>query len=250
MIMYRGAIHEFQILQKDYSADQNWSELFVEQLPLVVRGIPNHWLGNWTRQQTQRKTWVVKVRDEQGRLYRTTWNQWLEDPQGVPETLNDLSTGAKLDSAIRNWGDDGFRRWFWFPTTTPEPCIVTNNGARGIDKTTAELTTIVSTDGAPLELWIAHEGAIPDNVADDIRGKNPWVLTTKEIPWIGDVKYIEVKLRPGNAITIPAHWWYALKTEEGAKDEAWYWTAESHTLPSLFASFVSTRYKRKTQVFK
>jgi len=239
-MIYRGAIHEFQILQKDYSSDHNWSELLSEQLPLVVRSLPKHWLGQWTRAQTSRKTWVVKVRDTDGRLFRTTWNAWLESPEGEPENLQDFATLVKLDTAVRNWSDEGFRRWYWFPMGTPKPDILTT--FRGVEKNTSELTTIVSTDGAPLELWIAHEGAIPDNVAEEIRGQNPWILTTREVPWIGEVKYIEVKLRPGNAITIPAHWWYALRSEGGA--DAWFFSADAHTVPSMFATAVRSLHKR------
>jgi len=240
--MYRSAIHEFQILQKDYSSEHDWASLLEEQLPLVIRSLPKHWLGAWTRTNTRHKTWVVKVRDDEGRLFRTTWNHWLEEPVGIPENLEELATTAKLDTTIRHWNDDGFRRWFWLPPRTPVPSILLK--PKGVVKTTAAVTTIVSTDGAPLELWIAHEGAIPANVADELRGENPWVLTTKEIPWIGEVKYIEVKLRPGNAITIPAHWWYALKSDEG---QAWYWVAESQTLPSLFATFVTSFRSKKVR---
>ena len=40
-LAYRSAVHEFQILQKDFTEENNWSELLSEELPLVIRGIPN-----------------------------------------------------------------------------------------------------------------------------------------------------------------------------------------------------------------
>lgn len=234
VLAYRGAIHEFQILQKDYAPDNNWSELLSEQLPLVVRALPKTWLGSWTRQRTEQKSWVVTVVDNDGKKFRTTWNHWLQDPHGTPVNLDELASVAKLDTTLRNWGDDGFRRWFWLPTSTPTPTILNPDQYFGVKKTAAEYTAIVTTDGAPLELWIAHEGAIPDNVADELRGKNPWIQTTEEIPWIGEVKYIEVKLRPGNAIVLPRHWWYAIRVADDK--QAWYWTAQFQTPISWIAS--------------
>ena len=48
VIAYRGAVHEFQILQKDYDPSTVWTEMMNEQLPIVIRDIPKHWLGSWT----------------------------------------------------------------------------------------------------------------------------------------------------------------------------------------------------------
>lgn len=238
-LAYRGAVHEFQILQKDYVSDMKWSDMLTEELPIVIRSLPNRWLGAWTRQRTEQKTWVLTVIDEAGKKFRTTWAHWLQSPKGQPQNLEELAAVAKLDTTLRNWSDEGFRRWSWLPTSTPLPAILTDSQNQGVTKTTAEFTAIVPTDGEPLDVWIAHEGAIPETVADDLRGKNPWIQTTKEIPWIGEVQCIEVKLRPGNALIVPKHWWYALRVS-GEKGQSWYWTAAFHTPVSFLASSIKT----------
>jgi hypothetical protein len=234
---YRGAVHEFQILQKDYASDVKWSEMLSEQLPIVIRTLPSRWLGAWTKRHTEQKSWVLTVVDEEGKKFRTTWAHWLQEPKGQPQNLPELASVAKLDTTVQNWTDEGFRHWSWLPTSTPAPSILSDTQFQGVKKTTAEYTAIVTTDGQPLELWIAHEGAIPENVADDLKGKNPWTQTTAEIPWIGEVKYIEVKLRPGNAIIIPRHWWYALRVAED-KGQAWYWKNEFQTPISWIVSSI------------
>jgi hypothetical protein len=236
VVAYRGAIHEFQVLQKDYALDTKWSEMISEQLPIVIRSLPNRWLGAWTQQRTEQKTWVVVV-EEDGKKFRTTWANWLQNPKGVPQNLLELASVAKLDTTLRNWTDEGFTHWSWLPTSTPLPAILTDQQYTGVKKTTAEYTAIVATDGAPLELWIAHEGAIPEKVTEDLRHRNPWTQTTEDIPWIGEVKFMEIKLRPGNTVILPRHWWYAVRVAE-EKGSAWYWTAQFHTPISQLVSLV------------
>ena len=241
LVAYKGAIHEFQILQKTYSPDQEWSDVCSEQLPIVIRDLPRPWLGMWTRQKTEHKTWLITVRNTDGKKYKTTWNNWLNtpSPRPVPLNMDEIAEVAKLQSTLGHWRDDGFRRWSWLPSGAPTPAIYNTSDIQGVQKSRAEYTAIVSTDGTPLELWLAHEGAIPDAVAEDLMGKDPWIQTTDEIPWIGEVKYIEIKLRPGNAVLIPRHWYYAIRT--AGEGDAWFWQGAFHTPVSWVVNRVASR---------
>ena len=138
--------------------------------------------------------------------------------------------------AFSNWGADGFRRWSFLPSANPAPYVFSPQQVEGVKKVFSEFAAIVATDGAPLELWIAHEGAIPSSVQSDLVHKDPWIQTTETIPWIGEVKFIEIKLRPGNAVVIPKHWWYAVRTADGEKADAWFWIGEFNTPISWIAS--------------
>jgi hypothetical protein len=237
---YRGAIHEFQILQKDFIEENNWSELLSEELPLVIRGIPKSWSGAWTEKATAKKTWQVVVKQE-GRRFKTTWNNWLTTPhpRPQPDNISEIANVARLPHTISNWSADGMRRWSWISPDNPHPYVFGGKDIIGVKKLSSEFTAIVSTDGAPLELWIAHEGAIPANVSADLVNVNPWEQTTETIPWIGEVKYIEMKLRPGNAVLIPKHWWLAVRVAEDTQKSAWFWTTEFNTPISWIASKIS-----------
>lgn len=243
---YRGAVHEFQILQKDFDDTNNWSELLSEELPLVVRGIPKSWSGGWNEKTTAKKSWQVVVRQD-GRRFKTNWANWLITPypKSQPLNISEIATVARLDHTISNWAADGLRRWSWVPPSTPHPYVFGGTeDYLGVHKLAAEFTVVTATDGAPLELWIAHEGAIPSNVADDLVGKNPWEQTSETIPWIGEVKYVEMKLRPGNAVLIPKHWWLAVRVHADAKGAAaWFWTADFNTPISWVATRVKTEPK-------
>jgi hypothetical protein len=240
VLVYRGAVHEFQILQKEYEPDTDWSEVLSEQLPLVIRGLPRSWVGGWNRAITSKRTWQVLVRSPEGKRLRTTWANYLQtpSPRPLPENGAQLSEAAKLSYTFSNWGVEGLRRWSWLPVGSPEPFLLSKGQCVGVKKAVAEFSAIVATDGVPLDVWIAHEGAIPSHVADELVGKDPWVQTVEEIAWIGDVKFIEVRLRPGNALLLPRHWWYALRPSVDSPQEdndAWFWVGQFHTPISYVA---------------
>lgn len=234
VMAYNGAVHEFQILQKDYSPDMDWSAVLSEELPVVLRNLPRDWLGKWTRAATGHKPWTVTVRDTEGRRFRTQWSQWLETPEArmppTSESMEEIARATKLDATLACWTSDGFRRWSWLPTGMPSPHVL--GGGEGaivpLCKTVAEYTVYVSTDGAPIELWVAHEGAVPDTVAPHIVHTDPWSQTAETIPWISEVKYVEIKIRPGTAVAIPRHWYVAVRSADSEAD-GWCWIGEFHT---------------------
>jgi len=249
VIAYRSAIHEFQILQKDYDPDTEWGELLSEQLPLVIRDIPASWLGGWTYGKTGNKTWPLYIEKDEKR-FKIAWNTYVAQADTVDsptvEDLTDIAQPIKLLPTFQNWGYDGMTRPWWLPVTTPTPSLFTSSSVEGLEKTRAAWTALVSTDGAPLELWVAHEGAIPDDIYEHEGAIDPWKATTAEYTWIGDVKYIEIKLRPGNALLLPRHWWYAVRTASSSSDDspklkahgAWWWRGEFHSVTSRCVSFL------------
>jgi hypothetical protein len=239
VISYRGALHEFQILQKDYNPENRWLEFLSEQLPLVIRNLPPTWLGNWTKARTIDKDWPVTVQfGEKKSLFKTSLAEWLTDPEPKIENVSEIGQKCKLHITLQNW----FRKWFWIPTGSPSPFVLTASpgNCRPLQKTTADSTVIVSTDGSPLEVWISHEAGIPANIVDEMRGKNPWLQSTNEIPGVENVKYIEVKLRPGNAMVIPTHWWYAIRCADES-DYSWFWTHEFQSPISWLATMIRSK---------
>ena len=154
--------------------------------------------------------------------------------------MKDIGQQAKLNNTLLNWNTEDFRCWSWLPASasSPVPAVFTETTQAKLQKTAAESTVIVSTDGIPLELWIAHEGALPAATAELLLNNDPWAATTDTIPDINEVKYIEMKLRPGNAVVLPKHWFYALRTADAG--QAWFWTAQFHTpISYVIGSFQS-----------
>lgn len=250
LVSYKGAVHEFQILQKDWAPNIDWSALLTEQLPIVIRNVCPEWKGVWTRKSTERKTWPTLVKSEDGQILRTTWNEWVSSAPGEPLFVNGDEIAEAVKIPIEEWRDGGFRKWSWLPTQDLRVGVLgpSKQSFLPVQKTKAAATVIQSTDGAPLQLWLAHDGAIPASVSEDIVGKDPWSLNSEEVPWIDEVKFIEVKLRPGNAIVIPTHWWWAARTQlpivsnrPSMGDGAWFWISSFQTVPSLIVSKIAKK---------
>jgi hypothetical protein len=228
IIAYRGSNHEFQILQREYIAQTPWDELLNEQLPIVIRVLPKSLLGGWTEARTAAKRWPVTVLDKDTqRRYKTTWDTYLrENTLNQPVNMDEIATIAQLDGTLQNWTADGFHKWYWVPTSVPKPVVAQPSYVQGVTHALAEATLITNTEGGPLHIWLAHSGAIPSNVIKSLLKKNPWTQTTDDIPWISEVKYIEIILRPGNALLVPRHWYYAIAVNE---TPTWFWTGEFHS---------------------
>lgn len=252
MVSYKGAMSEFQILQKEWAPNIDWSSLLAEGFPLVIRNVDPEWMGNWNVGNTG-KSWPVLV-EKDGQILHTKWSDWAKSGAKQPliENGSELAEVVKLPVAITNWMDGGFRRWSWLPAGLTRSHVHILGPAEdadvwNVEKTRAACTLIQSTDGLPLMIWLAHEGAVPASVAPNLAGKNPWSLKSSQIPWMEEVKFVEVKLRPGNALAIPAHWWWAARPalppvcngEERMMDGAWFWITEFQTPISAIVSSAS-----------
>ena len=234
VIHYRSALHEFQILQKDYNPENRWTEFLQEQLPLVIRNLPRKWLGTWSRATKGPYEGCEVVVVQEGKRLKTSFANWLLGPEQTYGNPTDVGSAAKLDRTIQNW----FSRWFWIPNKSPSAYVLTPNAGNSclpLWKTKADSTVLVSTDGSPIEVWLSHEAGIPDDIADSLRGLNPWIQSTNEIPGVEKVKFVEIRLRPGNAIVVPTHWWVSVRCEG---NESWFWMHTFHSPVSWIASAV------------
>ena len=246
VVYYRGALYEFQILQKDYSPSMKWADFLSEQLPLVIRNIPKKWAGNWS-EEVAMKPWMVTVGKGNGKgkdakkSKTISWREWLAYPSSPILNAKELGLKTKLDITIQHW--EPLRRWYWIPVGSPTPYVLSSNPHNlciGLQKTTADATAIVSTSGSPLEVWVSHEGGIPSSLTDTLTGKNPWIQSTNEIPGVENVKFIEILLRPGNVIVLPAHWWFAIRCHTHTK-RSWFWTHEFHSPVSWIATAIKNK---------
>lgn len=255
VIFYRAANHEYTILQKDWGSDDvNWSKLVSERMPIVVRHVPKAWTKLWTRARTAKFGWPVVVQ-EKGKKMRTTWSGLVAAPPRLGQQIlntSDLATAAGLHDQAAEIGLE-FRRPFWLPGSmsvgnlTAHVVPSHDKSFIGLRKTTAEATCWVATDGTPLRLWIAHEGATKggEYLPPHPHGKDPWNLKPEESPWISELKFMEIRLRPGTMFLLPPHWWIGIKcdsfmNENPVMEGGWFWTCEFHSP----ISWLATRFQR------
>lgn len=180
----------------------------------------------WRPEVASAAAWVVSVEAGDSGEVDMPVSAWMaEKPRPLiadPGALADqmeLTTGlAELDEA---------RRWWWIPGFRDVATDVLDAGAVvPLTWTTAERRWIGCSHGGPLTLWLVHSRYrrfLPADVAD------PWNLTVAEAPWIGRVQFVEVRVKPGWCIGLPAHWGAAVRAES----ESWWWSASQHSVASL-----------------
>ena len=252
--MYRGAIHEFQINQKDFNEENDYSALINEKVPLVIRNVPNELTSNWTLKKTGQRNWPVLL-NEKGSTIRTHWNNWIHTPinkENIEKIHKKYKNGerlaqsANIDEMINDWKYSGLNKLTWLFGSYKTNGVVLppiEDVCSPLKQVKAECLLLVCSDGCVMNLWLAHEGSIPSGVEKQMKGKNPWNLTSETIPWIVDVKYIEIRMKPGQAIVIPSHWYYAVRpelpivaTEPIVGNGCWYYTTEFHNPFSYIVS--------------
>jgi len=253
VIFYRAAIHEYTILQKDWSAeDVKWTELISERAPLIVRNVPEDWTRLWTYSRTGKFGWPVALKSG-AKKSRSSWSIFLQSKTNNQITNGDVlaDTSGLVEHATTISNE--FRRPFWCPGSfavgKTSANIIKPNKADfvGLKKTTAEATCWISTDGSPLRIWLAHEGATKGGEWLPAKpfGRDPWALKPEETPWISELKFLEIRLRPGNMLILPPHWWIALRSskEDGSNvhNGSWYWTSEFHGPISWISTIFQNR---------
>jgi hypothetical protein len=138
----------------------------------------------------------------------------------IPVAKDDVEVGlSDLESA---------RRWWWLPDIH---CHTEQVTARGLTWVSAEREWVGSIDGEKT-VWLVHSRYrrfLPEEAVD------PWALTKETTPYIGRVQYIEVVLKPGWCIGVPAHWGYALRGSGLS------WTAEQHSPFSFVRQLVTAK---------
>jgi hypothetical protein len=169
----------------------------------------------WRPEVVEKSTWSAVVEGEAGvqmEMPAAQWDRRQELCNGTAlATQMDLATGlADLDAA---------RAWWWLPGIyDAKVSMIQKGGVVGLQWVTAERQWIGCSHGGPLTIWLVHgryRRYLPADAVD------PWALTVAEAPWIGRVQFVEVTVKPGWCLGLPAHWGYGVRAEE----EAWVWTA-------------------------
>lgn len=190
-----------------------------EKTPIAVEigGLP------WRPDVASNAAWSVST--DQG---MTTITDWLANRAPITDTES-LAKTMELTTGLADL-DEG-RPWWWLPELrNSQANILESEEFQGLQWVAAERHWVGCSHGGPITIWIVHSRYrkyLPNTRGSAI--VNPWKLTVAEAPWIGRVQYIEVTIKPGWCIGIPAHWGYAVRADV----ESWIWSADQHSLFSF-----------------
>ncbi len=210
LFFYKRAIHEFRINQVE-SLEEAFAQQH-ERVPCVVRecmGPTGLWTAETVRGRAPLATYAVEG------MWQLT--RFLTADLNIPEITEEDGSALAETAGVTLWSTHTVLPVFKSATTFGSlyrAQVYTYAGPRGLHKTTAAASLLIATDGA-LSVSIMHEQAEPYMPAD-WQGRHLSTFTYDDTPLLGHIDYMDIILRPGNALLLPAHWTYCIAGHEAA----------------------------------
>jgi hypothetical protein len=241
---YKQAVCEFRLNQIEWGqVGEKMGDLLTEKVPIVVRGRPP--TAFWTQED-------VHLRE----VYATVPifdNQSLPDwiMSATPESRCPWSTaharilGLRSVSGLEHWVDRALNPVlygsnllapFWL-----RPISHCWAGSRGLSKTVAPWTAIFVSQGA-ITVTIMTD-AVTAALPEVWEGVFPGSLTSYDTPFISDLKFIDIVLRPNSVLFMPAHWYVSWTVHNVGDDTIcpMVCSVEYHSPISRFAEWTSRK---------
>ncbi len=210
------AVHWFEYNQtiKEYTVSQvpvsEVSTVIGDKTPIMfeVGALP------WRPELATKASWTIN---------QAPVSSWLKNPESI-QNNEELAAELELNKGLSEI--DQARRFWWLPGLYNSSVDYLHDEVTALSWVSAEREWIGCSSGEPLLVWLTHSRYrqyLPEYVTD------PWSLTVDTAPYIGRVQYIEVRIQPGWAFGIPAHWGYSIRCSA----PSWSWSTEQHSLLSL-----------------
>jgi hypothetical protein len=166
---------------------------------------------------------------------KAAWGSQVPPTGGMTAST---TLAAEMDLVTGVADLDGARAWWWLPGLRDAAVgILEKEAVLPFRWVGSERQWIGCSHGAPLTVWLVHS-RYRRFLPDQRRDFDPWNLTVADTPWIGRVQFVEVLVKPGWAIGLPAGWGAAVRpmesagSEEGVESRSWWWRADQHSAAS------------------
>ena len=235
---YKQAVCEFRINQIEWTQKDNVSSLLNEKVPLVVRSIPSATF--WTHedvlarpcfkdipifQETTLTDWIATSTPDSLCPWKYSQAETIANASGINIWANKWLNPLIINPLLKFWMFPKYHCWA---------------GNVGLRKTFATWTCLFPVDGEIILSIMPenNESSLPANWLDVY----PANLTIKDTPFVADLKFMDIILRPGKCIFMPAHWFISWTTTPEASVTPMVCTVSYHTPVSLLA-FNATPFK-------
>lgn len=238
VLFYRQAIEQYDILQIEGTQIADLPKLLSERSPLVVRdvGQPKLFIPDTLKANTRLLGFPIEQNVNLG--------SYLQNPSVAAPYKMTYAATAML---AKETGLDVWGQHTWFPKVFSNSLweniysfeSEAHVGEMGLRKTTAIFSILYPTSGAlEVTLLVEAQGKL---LPKQWRGRFPEKLTIQDTPLAGEIKYITIKLRPGNILFVPTHWFLSIRAAESDKDKPilWSWFEIHNPISKL-----STRLER------
>ncbi len=210
-LFYRQSLQEYRINQIEWDRRHELDGLFDERAPIVVRGMPQSPV--WTHADIMMRDFYANTKTpDNGKTLRETLldggSQIVYPPTFRKYLYQNVALGIWCENT---WSAVLANSRGWLGSSIPldGECFV---GSQGLIELKANWTMIVPTEGAIIVQILASKEKkwLPNKW----QGLFPGQLTSADAPFIGQMKYMDIIVRPGSALWIPAHWLISWTSKE------------------------------------
>lgn len=233
ILFYKQANEEIDILQLDAERIEEVPTLYADRSPIVLKGFPVPGLGTYEEMKKRPNILGMRIGDTTDTLDTLLHSEGLKEFQFHPTTMEYLAkeSGLHVWFGLHSYKDllpSKMTEWMYFYKTGLWP------SHRGLWQTSAVQTLLVPTQGtAHVSLLVSK--MIP-YLPSEWKGRKLSSITAADTPLVSHLKYVEIKLRKGNALLLPAHVLVDVSSEGGGvNDMLWMFQAEIHHPISRFA---------------
>jgi hypothetical protein len=233
ILFYKQANEEIEILQIDSERMEEIPGLYGDRSPIVIKNFPVPALGSYEDFQKRPKVLQMKMGSTLHTLQSLLESNELKDFQFHPKTTSHLAKESGLDiwfglHCYKGLLPSKFTEWLYSYSTGLWP------SHRGLTKTRAVQTLFVPTQGVA-KVCILLPKMVP-YLPVEWKGKQFNKLTAEDTPLLSQIQYVEIKLRKGNALLLPAHILVDISSDPAdLHNTLWMFQAEIHHPISLLA---------------
>ena len=228
VLFYKQGNESFEILQLEAERLEELPTLYSEHSPIVIRGFQTPALGSSTDLEKRPQITQMAVATNLSMKALLGSEGSLENYTWKPQTAAFLSKETGLDTWFRmhlypSLLPSPYTKWIYSYKTSLWP------HHKGLFKTTAFQTVLMPTQGTVRVSLMLPK--VEDYLPVNWRGRQFSSLTLADTPLLAQIQFIEVKLRKGNLILLPAHLIADIRTDDESKDVkggGWCFVAEVH----------------------
>lgn len=234
VFFYKQALEQFDVLQIEATQLDQLPKLLSEKSFLVVRSLPTIHL--WTPQTVKEIPRIQNAPYGPGKLLEIAEGSVKSLPYIYPSSSEKLAEQVGLHTWVETtWlpkiTETSWAKWFFSSRT--EASV----GSKGLRKSVAYATMILPTEN-DLVVSVMPESS-ETYLPSSWQGKLFSKIKRAEAPLIGEVKYIDIKVRKGSALFVPPHWFVNIQADNELK-APWFLWAEFHHPMSKFAHLLNT----------
>jgi hypothetical protein len=204
LFFYKQSVEEYKLNQISFSQSESLPALLTEKSPIVVLDTPQ--IPFWTSADLQSRPALAAGRLANGLAIGEAIHLNVEEskPHRFFNKKQSALIGEKTGAPVwiqNKWLQHLVPQYIQWAT---QPVCYAWFGSRGLQATTAPWTLITVSEGTA-QVSLLHKKY--DNLLPkQWRGRLPTEFTPTDTPFLGDIGYIDVILRPGTTLLVPAHW--------------------------------------------